>query len=96
MKVNGYSFDWFIQLLCRPIRRPLILLLFLTSCANTHEVKRNHCGGVQVPICEHTIENPTALNTIEEQEKKLKQSMLRVMTLVLDQMTQTLLKSIAP
>ena len=92
MKVEGHSFDWFIQLVCRPIRRPLILLLFLTSCAKSHEVKMNVCGGVQVPVCEHSY-TPTPLESIEEQEKKLKQSMIRVMTLMLDQMTQHLLES---
>ena len=55
----------------------------------------NVCGGVQVPVCEHSY-TPTPLESIEEQEKKLKQSMIRVMTLMLDQMTQHLLKSMAP
>ena len=75
------------------VRVSIIILLLLTGCANTHEVKGNHCGGVAVPICEHTIQNPTPIETVEYQEKKLKQQMLRVMTLVLDQMTQTLIQS---
>lgn len=76
------------------MRVSILILLLLTGCANTHEVKRNHCGGVQIKICEHTVENLTPIETVEEQEKKLKQQMLRVMTLMLDQMTQTLIQSI--
>lgn len=77
------------------MRVSLIILLLLSGCAKTHEVKFNSCGGVSVPICEHSY-TPTPLESIEDQENKLKQSMLRVMTLMLDQMTQTLLKSMAP
>ena len=75
------------------MRVSLIILLLLSGCAKTHTV--NICGGVKVPICEHSY-TPTPLENVEDQEKKLKQSMLRVMTLMLDQMTQTLLKSVAP
>ena len=75
------------------MRVSLIILLLLSGCAKTHTV--NICGGIDIPVCEHSYE-PSPIETIEDQEKKLKQSMLRVMTLMLDQMTQTLLKSMAP
>jgi len=75
------------------VRVSLIILLLLSGCAKTHTV--NICGGIDIPVCEHSYE-PSPIETIEDQEKKLKQSMLRVMTLMLDQMTQTLLKSMAP
>lgn len=75
------------------MRVSLLILLLLTGCANTHEIKGNHCGGVQVKVCEHTY-TPTPIEIVEEQEKKLKQQMLRVLTLMLDQMTQTLIQSI--
>jgi len=75
------------------VRVSLIILLLLSGCAKTHTV--NICGGIDIPVCKHSYE-PTPIETIEDQEKKLKQSMLRVMTLMLDQMTQTLLKSMAP
>ena len=77
------------------MRVSLLILILLTGCAKSKEVKMNVCGGVQVPICEHSY-TPSPLESVEEQEKKLKQSMIRVMTLMLDQMTQHLLESMAP
>jgi len=50
----------------------------------------NHCGGVQVPICEHKVDK--AIPSKEEEE--LKQKILESMTLVLDQVMQNLLMSI--
>ena len=71
----------------------LIVMLVVSSCTtNSHTI--NHCGGIDIPICEHEVEGQRSLDDeIEFQEKEFKSKMLRTMTLVLDQALQTLLKS---
>ena len=72
----------------------LIVLLVASSCAtNSHTI--NSCGGIDIPICEHEVQGARTLtDEIEFQEDKLKQSILRSMNLILDQMIQNIMKGI--
>ena len=72
----------------------LIVMLVVSACAtNSHTI--NHCGGVDIPICEVEVEGQRSLDEeIEFQEKEFKSKMLRTMTLIIDQTLQTLLQSI--
>ena len=70
----------------------LIVMLVVTNCAtNSHEI--NHCGGIDIPICYKEIEGHRSLDDeIEFQEKQMKQKMLRSMSLLLDQLIQSIIK----
>ena len=70
------------------------MLLVASSCAtNSHTI--NSCGGIDIPICEHEVQGARTLtDEIEFQEDKLKQSILRSMNLILDQMIQNIMKGI--
>ena len=72
----------------------LIVMLVVSSCAtNSHTI--NSCGGIDIPICEHEVQGARTLtDEIEFQEDKLKQSILRSMNLILDQMIQNIMKGI--
>ena len=72
----------------------LIVLLVASSCAtNSHTI--NSCGGIDIPICEHEVEGERSReDEIKFQEDKLKQSILRSMNLILDQMIQNIMKGI--
>ena len=66
----------------------IIALLIMCGCSkNTHTL--NHCGGIDIPVCEYEVEGEMSL---EEQEKVFKHKMLSSMSLILDQVLQNLLK----
>ena len=69
----------------------LIIILFIISgCAkkmHTHEI--NHCGGIDIPVCEYEVKGEMSL---EEQEKLFKHKMMTSINLILDQVLQNLLK----
>ena len=66
----------------------IIALLIMCGCSkNTHTL--NHCGGIDIPVCEYEVEGEMSL---EEQEKVFKHKMLSSMNLILDQVLQNLLK----
>ena len=66
----------------------IITLLIMCVCSkNTHTL--NHCGGIDIPVCEYEVEGEMSL---EEQEKVFKHKMLSSMNLILDQVLQNLLK----
>ena len=66
----------------------IIALLIMCGCSkNTHTL--NHCGGIDIPVCEYEVEGEMSL---EEQEKMFKHKMLSSMNLILDQVLQNLLK----
>ena len=66
----------------------IIALLIMCGCSkNTHTL--NHCGGIDIPVCEYEVEGEMSL---EEQEKLFKHKMLSSMNLILDQVLQNLLK----
>ena len=65
------------------------LVLSVQSCSLRDGHYYNHCGGVQIPLCEYKVEEPIAT----EEEKKFKQKMLESMTLMVDIMMQNLLQS---
>ena len=69
----------------------LIVMLVVSSCTtNSHTI--NHCGGIDIPICEHEVQGARTLpDEIEFQEKQMKQKMLRSMNLLLDQVIQNIL-----
>ena len=68
----------------------IITLLIMCGCSkNTHTL--NHCGGIDIPVCEYEVEGEMSL---EEQEKVFKHKMLSSMNLILDQVLQNLLMSI--
>ena len=69
----------------------LIVMLVVSSCTtNSHTI--NHCGGIDIPICEKEVEGKRNLpDEIEFQEKQMKQKMLRSMNLLLDQVIQNIL-----
>ena len=64
-------------------------VLSVQGCSVRDGYYYNHCGGVQIPICEYKVEEPIA----SEEEKKFKQKMLESMTLMVDIMMQNLLQS---
>ena len=70
----------------------LIVMLVVTNCAtNSHEI--NHCNGIDIPICYEEVEGKMSLDEqIEFQEKQMKQKMLRSMSLMLDQLIQSIIK----
>ena len=66
----------------------IIALLIMCGCSkNIHTL--NHCGGIDIPVCEYEVEGEMSL---EEQEKVFKHKMLSSMNLILDQVLQNLLK----
>ena len=68
----------------------IITILIMCGCSkNTHTL--NHCGGIDIPVCEYEVEGEMSL---EEQEKVFKHKMLSSMNLILDQVLQNLLMSI--
>jgi len=68
----------------------IITILIMCGCTkNTHTL--NHCGGIDIPVCEYEVEGEMSL---EEQEKVFKHKMLSSMNLILDQVLQNLLMSI--
>ena len=70
----------------------IITLLVISGCAkNSHTHTLNHCGGIDIPVCEYEVEGEMSL---EEQEKVFKHKMLSSMNLILDQVLQNLLMSI--
>ncbi len=74
----------------------IITLIVISGCAkNSHTHTINHCGGIDISICEVEVEGKRSLDDeIEFQEKEFKSKMLRSMTLIIDQALQTLLQSI--
>ena len=70
----------------------LIVLLVVSSCAtNSHTI--NSCNGLDLPICEHEVQGARTLtDEIEFQEDKLRQSILRSMNLLLDNLIQSIIK----
>ena len=68
----------------------------LCGCSNkshTHTV--NACNGIRIPVCEVEVQGARTLtDEIEFQEDKLKQSILRSVNLILDQMIQNIMKGI--
>ena len=62
----------------------------ISGCAkNSHTHTLNHCGGIDIPVCEYEVEGEMSL---EEQEKIMKHKMMSSITLILDQVLQNLLK----
>ena len=66
----------------------IIALLIMCGCSkNTHTL--NHCGGIDIKVCEYEVEGEMSL---EEQEKLFKHKMMTSINLILDQVLQNLLK----
>ena len=65
-------------------------VLSVQGCSVREGHYYNHCGGVQIPICEHKVDKPIP----SKEEEQFKQKLLESMTLVLDQVLQNLLMSI--
>ena len=66
----------------------IITLLIMCGCSkNTHTL--NHCGGIDIPVCEYEVEGEMSL---EDQEKLIKHKMMTSINLILDQVLQNLLK----
>ena len=67
-------------------------MLVVSSCTtNSHTI--NHCHGIDIPICYEEVEGKMSLDEqIEFQEKQMKQKMLRSMSLMLDQLIQSIIK----
>ena len=66
----------------------IITLLIMCGCSkNSHTL--NHCGGLDIKVCEYEVEGEMSL---EEQEKLFKHKMMTSINLILDQVLQNLLK----
>ena len=68
----------------------LIFLLVVSGCANrTHTHEINHCGGIDIPICNVEVDGEMSL---EDQEKLIKHKIMTSINLILDQVLQNILK----
>ena len=69
--------------------RIFFLFIFLTLCGcakNTHTL--NHCGGIDIPICEYEVEGKMSA---EDQEKIIKHKFMSSLNLIIDQALQNIL-----
>ena len=65
----------------------IITLLIMSGCAkNTHTL--NHCGGIDIPICEYEVEGKMSA---EDQEKIIKYKLMSSINLIIDHTLQTIL-----
>jgi len=65
----------------------IITLLIMCGCSkNTHTL--NHCGGIDIPICEYEVEGKMSA---EDQEKIIKYKLMSSINLIIDHTLQTIL-----
>ena len=65
----------------------LFIILTLCGCAkNTHTL--NHCGGIDIPICEYEVEGEMSA---EDQQKVIKHKLMSSLNLIIDQALQNIL-----
>ena len=72
--------------------KSFFLVIFLTLCGcvkNTHTL--NHCGGIDIPICEYEVEGKMSA---EYQEKIIKHKFMSSLNLIIDQALQNVLSGL--